>query len=79
MTEPAEPVDQQQPEPLEDPDTEPDTWVLIAIAYDRRRVEWTLWAFGRDRSAGRVEANEAVWFSGEFGQAGRIFDAFVNN
>ena len=78
MTEPEFPVDESTDT---EANTKPPTWVVVAVDYDRRNVEWVLWAFtdGVEIYAGKVEANGGQFFEGDYERAASHWRAFASN
>ena len=53
------------------------TWYVLARECDRRGVEWVLWGIGEGPDLGKVEANEGLFFVGEWERARDLWRAFA--
>jgi hypothetical protein len=62
--------------------SEPDpdiVWRLVDVEHSRQGVEWELWRLGDPGLIGRVDANGAEWFLGDYDRAADLFRVFSRN
>ena len=63
----------------DEPGQKPPEWRIFGIDYDKRGVEWVLWALTDDEQiyAGRVVANGGEFYLGDFETAESHWRAFA--